>query len=138
MQLNILPGGDVADGVGIFLRQLRQHDHLLRVQSAKRDLDPLHARRIPERIRPLGERRIRNLLRLNPVMPLAVIIPLPIRPPAKPGLGKHLLLNLILLAKRDLRFKEVDLLRESRRDAITKLFFPCSGVHMFLIESMAY
>ncbi len=109
MKLNVLPGGDMADGVGIFFRQLRQNDHLLRIHSPIGNLDPLHPRRFPVRIRPLGQRAVRQLLRLGPIMPLPIVIPLPIRPAPQARLGENLVFDFPLLPKRDLRLKQVDL-----------------------------
>src|SRR2546429_76032 len=68
VELDVLPGGDVADVVGILPRQLGQRDHLLGVQPAVRDLDALHARRVPEGVGALGERRVGELLRLGAVV----------------------------------------------------------------------
>ena len=56
VKLDVLPGGDVADAVGIFLGQVGQHAHLLGIERAERDLDPLHAGGVPERLGALGQR----------------------------------------------------------------------------------
>ena len=55
MELDVLARGDVADAVGVLLRQVRQHLDLLRVEPAPRNLDALHAGRVPGRVRPLGQ-----------------------------------------------------------------------------------
>ena len=55
MELNVLPRGDVADAVGIFLGKLGEHIHLIRVEGAKRNLNSLHARRIPECVGAFGQ-----------------------------------------------------------------------------------
>ena len=124
MKLNVLPRRDVADAVGIFFGQLGQHDHLLGVQAAERNLDALHARRIPVRVRPFRQRRIQKLLRRQAVVALAIVIPLPIRAAAEARFGEDFLVDLALLAQRDLSFKRIDLLTEVGRDPVGELIFP--------------
>ena len=66
MQLDVLPGRDMADGIGIFLRQFRQHDHLLRIHTAIRNLDPLHPRASQNVSGPLVSELYGNFCVLNP------------------------------------------------------------------------
>ena len=56
VQLEILAGRDVRDAIRIFLRDVGQRLELLRIQAAERDLDALHAGRVPYRIGALGQR----------------------------------------------------------------------------------
>src|SRR5207253_2722794 len=82
-----LTGGDVADAVGVFLGQLRQGDHLLRVDAAEGDLDPLHAGGVPHRVGALGERLVGQLLRLDAVVAMAVVVALAVGAAAEARLG---------------------------------------------------
>ncbi len=59
VELEVLPGGDVADAVGVLLGEVGEDLHLLGVQAAEGNLDALHAGRVPERLRAFGERRMR-------------------------------------------------------------------------------
>ena len=60
VQLEILPGGDVRDAVGIFLGEVGQRFQLLRIQSAGGNLDALHARSVPHGVRAFGQFRRRD------------------------------------------------------------------------------
>ncbi len=54
VELKILPRGHVRDVVGVLLRQLRHGLELIRVEPSTGNLDPLHARSIPHRVRTLS------------------------------------------------------------------------------------
>ena len=83
------------------------HDfELLGSHSAVGDLDPLHARRVPNRVGPLRLRLgIGQGLAFSAVMPLAVVVTLAIGSTPQAGLSKHLLIELPLLPKLNLGFK---------------------------------
>ena len=55
VELEVLARGDVDDAVGVLLGEVGQDLELPGVDAAERDLDPLHAGRVPQRGRPLGE-----------------------------------------------------------------------------------
>ena len=55
VQLEVLPRRDVGDSVRVFFRKIRHRLKLLGVEAATGDLDALHARGIPQRIRAFGQ-----------------------------------------------------------------------------------
>ena len=55
MKLEVLPGGDVSDAVGIFFGELCHGLELRRIQAAGWDLDALHAGGVPHCVRTFGE-----------------------------------------------------------------------------------
>ena len=55
VKLDVLPRRDVQDRIGVLLGELAQHLELLRGELPERDLDPHHARRVPNRVGPFGE-----------------------------------------------------------------------------------
>ena len=91
--------------------QVGQHLQLGGVQAAERNLDALHARRIPQRVRTLGVRRTDNcsVRVVCAVGPLAVVIPLAVGAAPQPRLGENPVFDLALLLERDLVFEDVDL-----------------------------
>ena len=98
----------------------------LAFKSAAGNLDALHPRRVPHRIRALGQlaRGIGHLLNFLPVVPLAVVVTLAVGSAAKPRLGEQALVELALLAQRDFRLEDVDFARQSFRHLAGKLFGP--------------
>jgi hypothetical protein len=78
VELEVLARRDVRDRVGVFFRKLGQNLKLFRVQSAERDLDALHAGRIPQHT--TGALRVgrgkANPASLDTVMALPVVITL--------------------------------------------------------------
>ena len=81
--LEILPCRDVKHAVGIFLGEIGQHVHLIGVQAAKRDLDALHSRSVPEGVRSLGQvGRVVQFLRADAVVPMTVVVALAITSPS--------------------------------------------------------
>ena len=131
VKLNVLPRGHVADCVGILFGQVGEEVHLVGIQTAKRDLDPLHARRIPQRVGPFGDPLGRELERLNPraVVPLAVVVPLSIYSAAQARLGEHLVVELALALQRGLAFKGIDFARQVSRQPVGQLFLPRQHHH---------
>ncbi len=127
VKLNILPGGDVADRVGIFLGQIAQHAHLLGIHPAKWQLDAKHARRVPVRFRPFGQRGIGERLLGDAIMAMAVIVALAIGSATKALLGKDAVFDLTLLAQVHLGFKIIDIACPVFADASLKFFFPSNG-----------
>ena len=126
VELKILPRGHVRDAVGVLLGQLRHRLELIRVEPSARNLDPLHARSIPHRVRTFGEvaGRIRNLLNLRAVVPLAVVVALAVGSPAQPRFGEEALVHLALLAQGDFRFEDIQLAGQIFRHLPREFFLP--------------
>ena len=125
MKLNVLARGDVRDAVRVFLAKVGQHLQLGRVQAAERNLDALHARRVPQGIGPLRlAGGIMQRARRLSVGPLTVVIPLSIRAAPQPGLRENPVVDLALFLERDLMFEDVDLSAELIRNAVPQLRFP--------------
>ncbi len=126
MQLEILPGRDVQNAVGILLGDIGECFELRRVQAAERDLDPLHTGRVPFGVRPLGQTglRIAQLLRAEAIKPLPVVITLAVRAAPQPRLGEKLLVNFAEFAQLQLRLININFLRPRRRDLTGEFFLP--------------
>jgi hypothetical protein len=118
VQLKILARGHMRDRVRIFLRQIRQRLKLFGVQAARRNLDPLHARRVPHRVRTFGQRagRISDLLHGLPVVPLPVVVALSIRAAPQPRFREQTLIDLALLPQVDIDLERADFARQGLRD----------------------
>jgi len=116
VQLEILAGRDVRDAIRIFLRDVGQRLELLRIQAAERDLDALHAGRVPHGIGALGQRSrgVGQLLGFAAVPALAVVVALAVDAAPQAGLREHLLFDLALLAQLDLRLVNIYLARQIR------------------------
>src|SRR5437899_12448661 len=111
VQLNVLPRGDMRDSVGVFLSEFGERLQLRSIQTTGWNLDALHSRRVPHSVGALGEvggREI-QLLDFLPVAAMTVVIALPVGTAAQASLGEQLLIELSLLAQRDLGLKMVDL-----------------------------
>ena len=130
MQLEILPGGDVQNAIGVFFGNLRQDLELFGRDSSKGDLDALHPGRIPRRVGPLGQTgmRIGQALRLQTVEPLGIIIALAVRATAKPGLCKKFLIDFTEFAQFHLRLENINFLAELGRNLRTKFCLPCHAI----------
>ena len=124
VELNVLPRGDVADVVGILFRQCREHHHLLRIEPAEGDLDPLHPRRVEKCLGALGQAGVGEALGGDAVVTLAVVVALAVGAAAQACLGEDFLVDLPGLAQDDLRLELVDLLRPERRHIAGELFLP--------------
>ncbi len=111
MELNILAGGDVQDGVGVFLGHVGQHFHLPRVQAAEGNFNALHSRSVPERFRALGKRVVREIQVLggDAVVAPAIVVALTVRAAAQPRFGEDLVLDLPLLLQGNLCFEGINL-----------------------------
>src|SRR5690606_31117079 len=102
--------------------------HLLRGHAPVGDLDALHARRVPKRVRALeqlvrvGQRPVRR-----PVMPLAVVVALAIDAPAQARLGEKLVVHLALFLELDGGLEGVDLVGPCRRHAVLEKLLPGTG-----------
>ena len=127
VQLHVLAGGDVADGVGVLLGDVGEDIHLSRVQAPEGYLDALHARRIPHGLHALGRRGGKRQAAVgDAVVALAVVITLAVGAAAQPRLGEQLVLDLALLLELDLAFEDVDFAREIERHPVCEAFFPAS------------
>jgi hypothetical protein len=109
MELEVLPGGDMGDAVGVFLGQFGHDFELARIEPAEGNLDPEHAGRVPDGARgPWWACPHRELPALRAVIALAIVVALAVGAAAQPGLGKHLFVDLALLAQLDLGLELVD------------------------------
>ncbi len=98
MELNILPGGHMANRIGVLFRQIGKGVHLLGVEPPKGNFNAHHARRIPNRIRPFGEvvgGIVQGLLS-RAVVTQAVIVALTIDAAPQPRFGKDFFIDFIL------------------------------------------
>ncbi len=126
MKLNILPGRNVRDSIGIFFGQVRQCLKLSSVEPASGNLDALHARGIPQRTGALRQRtrRIFDLLYFLAVVALAVVIPLAVGSSAQPRFRKQSLIHLALFSQGDVRFKVVNFTGQRLRNPSGEAFRP--------------
>ncbi len=110
MKLHVLTSGDVSDPVGVLFRQLRESLELRGVQAAGRDLDALHARRIPECIRPLGQTPggVSELLYPLAIVPLAIVVALAVYAPAQPRFRDQTLVEFPLFLQPQICFVSVN------------------------------
>ena len=77
VELEILARRDVSDGIRVLFGEFGQHFQLMRVQSAERNFDALHAGRVPQRSWSLRVRRgVFELAGLLAVVSLAIVVPL--------------------------------------------------------------
>src|SRR5262249_40685552 len=104
---------------------------LLCAHLAERDLDPLHARRVPEGARTLGElgRRKRERLLVASVVTLAVVVSLAVDAAAEPRLGEELLLDSPLFSKVNLSLEDVDFSAPRGRNLALEGLLPSRLVH---------
>ncbi len=109
MKLEILPRGHVRDAVGVLLGEIRQRLKLLRVEPSRGDLDALHPRSVPHRVRALGQfpGRIAEQLNCLAVVPLTVVVALAVDASSKPRFSEQPLVDLALLAQGNFRFEDV-------------------------------
>jgi hypothetical protein len=131
VELNILARRDVEDRIRILFSELRHHFQLLGAELAERDLDPLHAGRVPQGARPFGELGSRKRERplFDAVVPLAVVVALAVHAPAKACFGKELLLDPPLLSEVDLSLENVDLFSPGGRYLPPERLLPGRLVH---------
>ena len=131
VQLEILPRRHVQNSVRILIRHFCQRFHLRRRQPAKRHFDPLHPRRVPVGIRSLRQvaRWVAESLRLRPVEPLSVVVPLPVNPPAQARFCKDFFINFILLPQLNLPLENLDLAGALIRHVGFYRFFPVLVTH---------
>ena len=132
VQLDVLARGHVEDTIRVLLGQLRQHVQLIRRQRPERDLDPLHAGRVPEGHGALGDLPRGEHQRLGglAVVALAIVVALSVDPASQPRLREQLLLDLSLLAELELGLENVDLASPCLGDLGAECFLPGSwAVH---------
>ena len=124
--MEILPGRDVEDAVGIIIGELGKNIHLLRRHATKWDLDALHAGSIPERVGALHHRTggVLELLTSHAVVSLTVVVALSVYASAEPRLVEKFLVQLALTAKLDLCLVDVDLSRQLGRHLVRELLPP--------------
>ena len=126
VKLDVLPGRDVEDPIGVFLGDFRQDVELVGRYASVGNLDPLHPGCVPERARALGRvsRRKGERLRLVAVVALPVVVTLAVRSAPQARLCKELLFDLALFSQLDLGFEDVDLAAPSCRQALPEDFLP--------------
>src|SRR5207248_7547234 len=112
VELNILTRRHVGNSVGILFGQVRQALKLPGVETSAGNLDALHAWRVPQRVRPLGQPPGRILERLDSlaVVPLAIVIALPVNSPSQASFGKKSLIELALLSQVNFHFEVINFL----------------------------
>ena len=126
MQLDVLARGNVQNTIRILLGKLGQHIQLIRGQAPERNLDPLHPRCVPHRIRPLDQVSAGKLqdLRIAAVEPFAVIVTLAVNTAAQAGFGENGVVDLVLFPQFDLRGEYVHLPAHFVGYAIRENFLP--------------
>src|SRR5206468_2166639 len=103
MELKVLASRNVEDSVGILFSEVCKRVQLVRRDAAERDLDALHSRSVPQRIRTFGHVACKvELLRANPVVAMAVVIALAIAAAAKARFGKNFLVQFSVSPQRHL------------------------------------
>src|SRR5262249_22475424 len=129
VELKVLAGGDVTDGVGVFFGEVGEHLHLFWVQPAGGGLDALHAGCIPEGVGSLQQatRRVVERAGGDAVVALTVVVALAVGAAAQAGFGEDLVLDLALLLQLDLGLEDVDFTAPLGRYAFTQLLFPGRG-----------
>src|SRR5215831_13340119 len=113
VKLKVLARGDVGDAIRIFFSEISHRFELLGVKAAARNLDALHAGRVPHGHGALGEFAggILHLLDFGAVAALAVVVTLSVSAAAEARFGENALVELALLAESNLRVKNIDLVR---------------------------
>ena len=141
MKLDILPGGNVRDAVGVFLGEFRHGLQLIGVHSATGNFDALHAGRVPHSAGALSQVAggIGNFLKFLAVVALAVVIALAVGAPAKACFGEQAFLDLALLAQRDFGFENVNFARQMLRHLASKFFGPqcVRSLHKLLVLNLS-
>ena len=134
VKLEILPRGHMQNLVRILLGQIGQGFQLLGRKPAEGDFDALHARRIPDRVRPLGGalRKV-QAAHGNAVVAPPVVVALPIHAAPQPGFGKRLLVQLARAAQFQLRFEVVNLAGPAVRNAARQGILPPGCAHQKLL-----
>jgi hypothetical protein len=128
VELDVLARGDMQDAVGIFLGQFRHHIELVCGHAAPRQLDALHAGRVPLGFGALVQIRGEgNGAALVAVMAMAVIVTLAVRAHAQTGLREHPILDLALLLEHDIGFEVVDVLAPLGIQAVAEGLLPVLG-----------
>jgi hypothetical protein len=132
VKLEILARCDMEHAIGVLLGKFSQRLQLIRCDSAERDLDSLHSRRVPQRVRAFGHfRQKTELLGPNSVMPVSVIVALPVTASTEPGLCKELFIEPSSPPQRHLHFEDVDLFGNLGFHLVSELFFP--GGHLGIL-----
>ena len=113
VKLKVLPGRHMRDAIGVFLRQIGHSFQLASVQTAKGNLDPLHAGSIPQRV---GTFRvvvggIDEVLHLPAIVPLPVVVSLAVHASPESGFREKPFFQPTLLSQRNLCLKNINLSR---------------------------
>ncbi len=140
MELNILPGGNVADAVGDFLGQIRQFAKLSGIERAEWNFNALHSRCIPGGFGTLCQRvggKV-EFLGLDAVVPAAVVVALAVGSASQAGFGEDALLDFALFAKVHLGFELIDLAGHFRRNLAVQFFFPSHRTHGYDLQTLEY
>src|SRR5690606_10781669 len=109
VQLDVLSGRDMQDRVGALLSKVTEHLQLTDRHATAGGLDALHARRIPQRVRPLRLIwMIADRLGLKAVVALAVALALPVGAPSESRLSKDFVVQSAFSLEEELLFIGVD------------------------------
>ena len=129
VQLEILTRRDVQYFVRILLGNLAEYLQLVSRQSPERNLDPLHAGRIPQGIRTFHRlSRIGDRPRFPTVVALPVVVPLTVDTLSQACLSKDLFFELPVEHETHLPFKDVDVVGQVWRYCILQPLFPVKHV----------
>lgn len=96
MELEVLPGGDVCDSIGVFFGEFCHHLSLATVHSTVGDFDAQHAGGIPDGIRAFCQiaARVVEILGFQAVIAVAVIVTLPVSTSTQPSFSEDPLTDL--------------------------------------------
>ena len=110
----------------MFFGDVCQNFELPGIEAAERNLDALHAGRIPHRVRAFSQTglRILQVLRLKTVKALAVVVALAVRAASQARFRKKLFVDLAEFAQFHLRVVNVDFTTPVGRDLVGEFFLP--------------
>ncbi len=135
MQLKILPGSHMANGIGILFRQIGQGVHLFSAQSPKGNFNAHHTGRIPSGVRPFGEVAGGIIERLlsRAIVPQAVIVALTVDTAPQTRLGKDFFIDFILTPQLDLGVVNRNFFVQRSRDLPCQTVFPTGKLaHLYV------
>src|SRR5689334_3735140 len=130
MELHVLPRRDVQYAVRVLLGAVGEHLELLSGQPTERNLDALHAGRVPLCLRAFQQPAmgVRDFLCLRAVVTLAIVVALAVDTTPQAELGEDFLLELALFTQLDLALESVDFFGDVGRDLRRKGVLPVGHV----------